>query len=78
MPFCNQNGLGIKLSRFSVKLEEYRSGCKKCQILRKNLELERASLELSKNGLRMFSRHLVRFLCSQTHSHAFLKIPEFG
>ena len=78
MSFCNQNGLGVKISRFSVKLEEYRSGCKKCQILRKNLELERPSFELSKNGLRMFSRHFVHFLYFHTYPHAFRTISKFG
>ena len=76
MPFCNQNGLEVKISRFSVKLEEYRSSCKKCQNFQKNLEFEKTSLELSKNGLRMYLRPLVRFLCSHPYSYAFQKITK--
>ena len=75
MLFCNRNGMNVKFSVFSVKLEEYRSSLKKRKIFEKNLELKRTSLELSKNGLRMFLRHLVdRFLSFHTPSHVFFKI----
>ena len=73
MPFWNQNGLGVSISVFSVRFEEYRFSCKKCPKFEKNLDLESISLELSKNDLRMSSRHLVRFLCSHPHPHAFPK-----
>ena len=78
MPFCNQNGMTVTISGFSVKIEEYRFGCKKCQILQKSLELESISLELSKTGLRMHLRPLVRFLCSHPYSYAFQKIAKIG
>ena len=78
MHFCNQNGMRVKLPCFSAKLEEYRSSCKKCQIFQKSLELERTSLEVSKNGLKMVLRRLDRFLSFHTRSHAFFKIRKIG
>ena len=78
MPFCNQNGMKVITSGFSVKFEEYRFSCKKCQILQKSLELESTSLELSKTGLRMFIPLLLRFLRSHLHPDAFLKIAKIS
>ena len=54
MPFCNQNGITEKMSGFCDEIGGYRSGCKKCQIFGKKLEMESTDHKLSKTDPQMF------------------------
>ena len=62
MPFWNPNGIFQKKWGFDAESHIYRSGCKKTQIQKSKLGIDRMASELSKTGLRMFLRPLDRFL----------------
>ena len=61
MPIWNPNGIFQKKWVLGAEIHIYRSGCKKAQIQKWKLGIDRMASELSKTGLRMFLGPLDRF-----------------